>query len=103
VLELEQRVGARLTAPCELVARAGMEQERRSLRLAVRDLRWRREAEPRHAEMQHVDPRGTASREADSRKPDSIILEFRLGRGAYATAVLREVFALDADYDDSST
>ena len=78
VLELEQRVAAGLTAPCELVARAGMEQERRSLRLAVRDLRWRREA-------------------------DSIIVEFRLGRGAYATAVLREVFALDADYDDSST
>jgi len=78
VLELEQRVAADLAAACDLVAGAGMEQERRSLRLAVRDLRWRREA-------------------------DVIIVEFRLGRGAYATAVLREVFSLDADYDESST
>lgn len=81
VLELEQRVAAGLTAACELVARAGMEQERRSLRLAVRDLRWRRDAEA----------------------ADSIVVEFRLSRGAYATTVLREVFALDADYDESST
>jgi tRNA pseudouridine13 synthase len=81
VLELEQRVAAGLTAPCELVARAGMEQERRSLRLAVRDLRWRRDADA----------------------ADAVILEFRLSRGAYATAVLRELFAVDADYDESST
>lgn len=78
VLALEQRVAAGLTAACELVTRAGMEQERRSLRLAVRGLRWRREN-------------------------DAIVIEFRLGRGAYATAVLREVFALDADYDESNT
>ena len=78
VLELEQRVAAGLAEACEQVARAGMEQERRSLRLAVRDLRWWRER-------------------------DSVTVEFRLGRGAYATAVLREVFALDADYDDSNT
>lgn len=78
VLALEQRVAAGLTAARDLVMRAGMEQERRSLRLAVRDLRWRREN-------------------------DAIIVEFRLGRGAYATAVLREVFALDADYDESNT
>ena len=78
VLELEQRVAAGLSAACELASAAGMEQERRSLRLAVRDLRWRREA-------------------------DSVVLEFRLTRGAYATTVLREVFALGADYDESST
>ncbi|MFZ0498102.1 MAG: tRNA pseudouridine(13) synthase TruD [Steroidobacteraceae bacterium] len=81
VLELEQRVAARFPAACELVVRAGMEQERRSLRLAVRDLRWRR----------------------DPAAADSIIVEFGLSRGAYATVVLREVFALDADYDESST
>jgi tRNA pseudouridine13 synthase len=81
VLELEQRVAAGLTAACELVVRAGMDQERRSLRLAVRDLHWRRDADA----------------------ADSIILEFGLGRGAYATVVLREVFALEADYDESST
>lgn len=78
VLELEQRVAAGLTVACDLVVRAGMEQERRSLRLAVRDLRWQREA-------------------------DAIVVEFRLGRGAYATAVLREAFALDGDYDESNT
>src|SRR5579863_5437962 len=44
VLELEERVAAGLSAACEMAAGAGMEQERRSLRLAVRDLRWRREA-----------------------------------------------------------
>ena len=78
VLELEQRVADGLGEACALVARAGMEQERRSLRLAVRELRWRRE-------------------------PEAIILQMRLSRGAYATAVLREIFAVDADYDESST
>ena len=81
VLELEQRVAAGQTAACELVERAGMDQERRSLRLAVRDLRWRR----------------------DDAAHDSVIFEFRLSRGAYATVVLREVFDLEADYDESST
>jgi tRNA pseudouridine13 synthase len=81
VLELEQRVAAGLSEACELIERAGMEQERRSLRLAVRDLRWRRDADA----------------------ADSIIVEFRLSRGAYATVVLRELFDLDADYDESST
>jgi tRNA pseudouridine13 synthase len=81
VLELEQRVAAGLATACELVARAGMDQERRSLRLAVRDLSWRRAADA----------------------ADSIIIEFRLSRGAYATVVLRELFDLDADYDESST
>jgi len=81
VLALEQRVAAGLTAACELVVRAGMDQERRSLRLPVRDLCWRRDADA----------------------ADAIILEFRLGRGAYATTVLREIFALEADYDESST
>jgi tRNA pseudouridine13 synthase len=78
VLQLEQRVAAALEGPCELIERTGMEQERRSLRLAVRELRWRREA-------------------------DDIVIEFRLSRGAYATAVLREIFTLDADYDESNT
>jgi len=78
VLELEQRAASGLITACGLVARAGMEQERRSLRLAVRELSWRREE-------------------------DAVILEFRLSRGAYATAVLREVFAMDTDYEESST
>ena len=78
VLELERRVAAGFPAACELVAAAGMEQERRSLRLAVRDLRGRV-------------------------VPDlGVILEFRLSRGAYATAVLRELFALE-DHGESNT
>jgi tRNA pseudouridine13 synthase len=78
VLELEQCVASGLTTACGLTARAGMEHERRSLRLAVRNLQWQREE-------------------------DAVILQFRLSRGAYATAVLRELFAVDADYEESST
>jgi tRNA pseudouridine13 synthase len=78
VLELEQHVASGLITACGLTARAGMEQERRSLRLAVRDLHWQRAEE-------------------------AVTLEFRLSRGAYATAVLRELFALDTDYEESST
>ena len=101
VLELEQRVAGGLGAACEMTAGAGMEQERRSLRLAVRDLRWRREADrdSRNGERDSlVGERG--SLEAGL---DAIVLEFRLTRGAYATTVLREIFRLDADYDESST
>lgn len=73
VLELESRVGAQLPEPSALVEEAGMEQERRSLRLSVRDLEWRCE-------------------------PDTVVLQFRLMRGSYATTVLREIFdAVSAD------
>lgn len=81
VLELERRVAAGFPAACELIAAAGMRQERRSLRLAVRELRWRRDPEA----------------------GDCVILEFRLSRGAYATAVLRELFTLEENYEESST
>jgi tRNA pseudouridine13 synthase len=81
VLELEGRVAGGFPAACQLLAGAGMKQERRSLRLAVRDLLWRRDPAAR----------------------DCLILEFRLTRGAYATAVLRELFALQAAYDESNT
>ncbi|MGA7539262.1 MAG: tRNA pseudouridine(13) synthase TruD [Steroidobacteraceae bacterium] len=81
MLELERRIAAGFPAACELITAAGMEQERRSLRLAVRELRWRR----------------------DPDASDCIILEFRLSRGAYATAVLRELFVLAGGYDASNT
>lgn len=81
VLELERRVAAGFPAACERIVAAGMRQERRSLRLAVRDLRWRRDPEA----------------------GDCVILEFRLSRGAYATAVLRELFTLEDAYAQSST
>ncbi|HEV2269569.1 MAG TPA: hypothetical protein VGR92_08930, partial [Steroidobacteraceae bacterium] len=80
---------------------AGMDHERRSLRLAVRDLRWRREAAPDSRDAERDSPEAEPG--APDAEQDSIVLEFRLTRGAYATTVLREVFALDADYDESST
>jgi tRNA pseudouridine13 synthase len=67
VLELESRVVAQLAPASEVVQEAGMEQERRSLRLAVQDLDWARE-------------------------PDAVVLRFRLARGSFATTVVREIF-----------
>jgi len=66
VLELESRVGARFAEESGLCAAAAMSQERRSLRLAVREL----ESEP---------------------EPGACVLRFRLARGCFATAVLREL------------
>lgn len=63
---LECRVAADLPGPCALVESAGMEQERRALRLAVRDFTWGFE-------------------------PGALVLGFRLTRGAFATAVLAEI------------
>ena len=71
VLELEARVAAEFPQPCALVAAAGMRQERRSLRLAVRDLSWIRDSA-------------------------AIEVRFRLTRGSFATAVLRELIESDA-------
>jgi tRNA pseudouridine13 synthase len=67
VLELESRVGAQFPEPAALVEDAGMDQERRSLRLAVRNLEWTRES-------------------------DAVVLRFHLMRGSFATTVLRELF-----------
>jgi tRNA pseudouridine13 synthase len=66
VLALEQRLGRELAPYCAECARAGMRQERRSLRLAVRELRCEPEA-------------------------DAVVVRFRLARGSFATAVLREL------------
>jgi tRNA(Glu) U13 pseudouridine synthase TruD len=48
-----------------------MAQERRSLRLTVREPSWERE-------------------------PAAVVVRFRLTRGSFATAVLREVFEFEA-------
>ncbi len=69
VLELESRIGAQYAAECALCANAGMRHERRSLRIAVRELSCEPAAE-------------------------SVLLGFRLTRGCFATAVLRELVAL---------
>jgi len=69
---LEQRVGAELDEPCELVIAAGMSQERRSLRLSVRALAWSREG-------------------AD------VVIRFWLTKGSFATTVLRELFEAEGE------
>jgi tRNA pseudouridine13 synthase len=66
VLELESRIAAQFSEASSLATEAGMEQERRSLRLAVRELRWERE-------------------------DGTVTVSFRLARGSFATAVLREL------------
>ena len=63
--------------PCALVIAAGMRQERRSLRLAVRELTWHRDG------------------------PD-VVLHFWLTKGSFATTVLRELLDADANADGES-
>jgi len=76
ILELEQRVGQALAPACQFVVEAGMRQERRSVRLKVRDLKWEQDA-------------------------DVVMLRFWLRSGSFATAVLREVLSDQVDADDS--
>ena len=66
VLELETRIAALFPEECALCTAAGMHQERRSLRLRVQALECTREE---HA----------------------VLLRFRLARGCFGTAVLREL------------
>ena len=75
IAELETRVAGEFQQACSLVAEAGMDQERRALRLAVRELAWESE-------------------------PGAIVLCFRLTRGSFATTVLREIFHVAAPAED---
>lgn len=80
VSDRERKTAERLAPAAALVEEAEMAQERRSLRLAVRDLEWARDA-------------------------DAVVLRFRLARGSFATTVLREIFdasARDGDEDADS-
>jgi tRNA pseudouridine13 synthase len=77
VLEMEERIGQELARPCQYVLDAGLRQERRSLRLKVRDLAWEQDA-------------------------DGVLLRFWLRSGSFATAVLREILADPASADHSS-
>ncbi|HKD52625.1 MAG TPA: tRNA pseudouridine(13) synthase TruD [Steroidobacteraceae bacterium] len=72
VLELELRSSARFGTESALCSSAGMRQERRSLRLAVHALRCTAES-------------------------SAVMLQFRLTRGGFATAVLRELLANDEE------
>ena len=74
VLELEVRLAARFPQESALCVAAGMAQERRSLRLAVRELSSECEAQ-------------------------ALVLKFRLVRGGFATAVLRELIEAPPDAD----
>jgi tRNA pseudouridine13 synthase len=75
VQALEERVGAELEDPCALVLAAGMRQERRSLRLAVRELEW-------------------------SWEGDDVVIRFWLTRGSFATTVLREILDTESASPD---
>jgi tRNA pseudouridine13 synthase len=72
VLELESRIAAEFPGESGLCVAAGMRQERRSLRLRVGSLTCMPEE-------------------------SAVMLRFRLARGAFATAVLRELVANAAD------
>jgi tRNA pseudouridine13 synthase len=83
VLELESRVAARFAAECARCAAGGLQQQRRSLRLRVQQLHCLAEAQ-------------------------AVVLRFRLGRGCFATAVLRELIVTpdegaESQPGDSST
>jgi tRNA pseudouridine13 synthase len=66
VADLEQEIAAGIPALSSGLIAAGVEADRRALRIAVSELHWSIEA-------------------------DVVRLQFRLGRGAYATAVLHEL------------
>lgn len=66
VAALEEQVAAQLSTLSDGLARAGLDQERRSLRMRVSELTWSFEA-------------------------DTLRLNFRLPRGTFATAVLHEI------------
>lgn len=70
VRELEQELADSESALCHWLEHAGLKQERRSLRMPVRELNW------------HWP------------EPDCLELEFVLATGCYATAVVRELVGL---------
>lgn len=72
IQSLEERTAAGYEEPCALVIAAGMRQERRALRLAVRHLEWHREG-------------------ADA------VIRFWLTKGSFATTVLSEILETDAE------
>lgn len=74
VLQLEERVALELPQACRFVKDAGLRQERRSLRLKVRDFSWSQDAA-------------------------GVELRFWLRSGSFATAVLREILGDHATAD----
>ena len=74
-LEVETRLASEFPEACALVSEAGMEQERRALRLAVHDLTYEHTA-------------------------GAMVFGFRLTRGSFATAVLRELVAAEGSGEE---
>lgn len=77
VRDLEGRIASELPEPCDLVIAAGMNQERRALRLAVRELGWERQG-------------------AD------VVVRFWLTKGSFATTVIGELFETGAAEEEAS-
>jgi tRNA(Glu) U13 pseudouridine synthase TruD len=75
IRSLEERIASGFAEPCALVIAAGMRQERRSLRLVVRELQWALDG-------------------AD------LLMSFWLTRGSFATTVLRELIEDSASEQD---
>jgi tRNA pseudouridine13 synthase len=72
---LEEQVAAAFKVPADVVIAAGMRQERRSLRMAVKDVSYE-----------------LAGRE--------LTVRFRLGKGSFATTVLREIIETEPGEDE---
>lgn len=77
VAALEGAVAARYGRECAACTGAGMRQERRSLRLVVHELELAEE-------------------------PEALLVSFRLAKGSFATAVLRELLVAPAELPDGT-
>ncbi len=74
IYALETQVAGRFPQACSLLEQAGMRQERRALRLTVRNLAWQRNGA-------------------------GLVIAFRLPRGSFATTVLREIVDSSPDHE----
>jgi tRNA pseudouridine13 synthase len=92
VADLETHIPSEFPQPCALTADAGMDQERRALRLAVRELTWSRDPDANSIDGEPTIANSTEGKPAIA---NSIVLRFRLTRGSFATTVLREL--VDSD------
>ena len=77
IKELEMQIADDHAAIAQGLCAAGLEQERRALRVQVRDFIWKHE-------------------------PDRLTLKFALTKGAFATAVISELMGLSAEALDES-
>jgi tRNA pseudouridine13 synthase len=102
VADLETHIASEFPEPCALTADAGMDQERRALRLAVRELSWHRESD-----TEAIDTKATNANAVDANAVEAnaacgtaVVFRFRLTRGSFATTVLRELIDSNALGDE---